>query len=377
MKHAQKNLLILGVHLSSDGYPNVKYRIEALKENSSLHTFEINYPIWEKSANTKKHSLVFTILRAMWAHCFVLYKYLTLKTKIDSVYIPYPGIFICALLSYLPAIFRPNRMILDAFISLYDTVVLDRKLIKSRSLIAILLKYIEHRAFQYANAVITDTKQNAVYLHKIFNLPEEKFIDIPLSTDEKNFKYSPYIPTKKPVKVLFIGTLIPLHGIEFILDAIEQLKDKKQFDFTIIGDGQKARDIARFLEEDPNIITWIREWQSSKSLSSYIRDSDICLGIFGTGAKTQRVCPLKIYAYAACSRPIITGETDWSLAVLNSRDQKPFATIPVGDSAALAKEIIRLAESLELRVQLANSSHLYYSDKLTNERAISLLLEIL
>ena len=208
----------------------------------------------------------------------------------------------------------------------------------------------------------------------LFDLPKSKFIAIPLSTDEINFVHRPYAPSASPAcKVLFIGTLVPLHGISVILEAIRLLSAESHIQFKLIGDGQDAHLIEAWKNQHGINIDWERKWQSSPQLAEEIAEADICLGIFGTGDKTQRVCPFKIYAYASTGRPIITGRTSWLVDAMGSLPEEAIASVAVADAAALAAKIKYLASAPKQRSELAENGNTYYQERLTNQSALTLL----
>ncbi len=374
----KKKLLVLGVHLNSEGYPNVRYRIQDLKETPWLEITEINTPMWKKTISSKHSKLrfIFGLFRAVYAHLSVTIKYL-LHGQADLVYIPYPSVFMGFIFGLLPRTVRPKRVALDAFISLYDTVINDRRLLSPQNTLAILLKHIEKRAYLGADFIIVDTPQNVFHICETFNLPKNKVIDIPLSTNEKNFQLRPYRPNKKECTVLFVGTFIPLHGVSTILAAATNLRDQTNIMFQIVGTGQTASAIKAVVEKGAANLEWIHTWQTPEVLSNMIDKADICLGIFGSGEKTQRVCPLKLYSYAACGRAIITGDTEWTRHAEKNLGYKPFETVPVNDGTALANKIKQLADSLEYRRKLAENSSKFYQDHLCNKIALSRLETLL
>jgi glycosyltransferase involved in cell wall biosynthesis len=364
------DLLVLGVYLKSEGYPNVKYRVQALQEEVGLKVTEINYPMWpEKQLGVGGIwiKLLLSAWRLFFSHLVVLYRYLR-ACPTQKIYIPYPAIFVAVILSFLPKRCQPEKVVIDAFISLYDTVVNDRKLFSRKSIVAKLLMKIERRAFRFTDIVVTDTDQNSAYYSQLFGLPLCKFLAIPLSTNESEIKFSPYKPSSEAVKVLFVGTLVPLHGIKIILKAISLLRKNENIEFTIIGDGQDGRLVEEYLREYPDSIAWIKTWQSSSEIAKYIHRADICLGIFGEGAKAQRVCPYKIYSYAMCGRAIITGETDWTRSMLTTQY---FETTPVGSGELLAIAIKELAGNESKRALLAGSVAKFYEQTLSNAKASS------
>lgn len=376
---AVTNLLILGVYLKSEGYPNVKYRVQALKDMVELKVTEVNFPMWSEKQVGRGgiwSKLILSVWRTFFSHLVILYHYIR-SCPTQTVYIPYPAVFVVFILSCLPKRYRPKKLVIDVFISLYDTIVNDRKLVASNSMAARVLKKIEKKAFEFSDIVVTDTLQNSVYYSELFDVPLNKFIAIPLSTNEHDMKPLPYMPDSNTVKVLFVGTLVPLHGIETILGAISLLDDSKNIEFTIIGDGQDGQFIEEYLKEHPGSITWVKTWQSASQIASYIYEADICLGIFGRGAKSQRVCPYKIYSYASCGRAIITGETDWTRSSFDALDLQPIRTTPVGNTELLADAILKLSVRGQERKLLADSAAIYYSDALSNAKANSAFYSLL
>ncbi len=371
-------MLIIGVHLSSEGYPNVRYRIQDFRHSDWLDLTEINVPMWKNNVPSKHHKLRFIsgLFRASYAHLSVIIKYL-LHGRANLAYVPYPSVFTGLILGFLPRIFRPKTIVLDAFISLYDTVVNDRKLLPPSSLISIILKYIEKRAYSCADLIIVDTLDNVSYLCREFSLSKNKVVDIPLSTNEKNFQPQPYLANHTVCQVLFVGTFIPLHGLETILSAAILLKNERNIIFKIIGSGQTSAEIELIVKKGEANLEWICTWQSPESLAKMIQESDICLGIFGAGGKTQRVCPLKLYAYAACGRAIITGDTKWTRKVRKKLAYEPFETVTVDNGIALANSIKKLSNSPAYRQQLAQNSQRYYEQQLCNNIALSRLKSLL
>ncbi len=369
---SKNTLLVLGVHLKSEGYPNTLYRLRDLEASGLFQMVEINVPLWNEGTQNRHGfaRLTRNAWHAAFAHMAVMARYLTSARRPERVYVPYPSVFVLFLLSWLPAKFRPQRVVADVFISLYDTIVLDRRLLRQNGIAAGILRWVEKRAYAYADRMVVDTRQNAQFICTLFGLPEAKAVATPLSIDEVHFKYAPYHPKPGVCRVLFVGTLVPLHGIETILEAIRLLSGRPDIHFNLIGDGQEAPLVEAWLHAHPMQLAWERNWQSSSRVAEAIGEADICLGIFGGGDKTQRVCPFKIYAYAATGRAIITGATDWLKEATGRLPYEPFAGVPIGAAAELAAKIAKLADDPALRAKLATSGHQFYQTHLGNRRAL-------
>jgi glycosyltransferase involved in cell wall biosynthesis len=360
------SLLVAGVHRASEGYPNVLYRLEMLRTSGRFEISEINIPLWRDDSGPGSFLRLPRLAVRLAAVHLTLFLRLIRAAPADIVYIPYPGVFV---LNLLPHRLRRARVVVDAFISIYDTVVCDRQLLRPTHVLARVLRWIERRAYERADLVIVDTPENARFLRSTFELDSGRVVDIPLSTNEQDYAPAEYVPVGGRLRVLFIGTFVPLHGAETIVKAAQALRDRGDIEFRFIGDGQDAKAIEQLLSSRPAEITWLRDWHAPGDLAEEIRQADICLGIFGQSAKAQRVCPLKLYMYAAVGRPIVTADTEWVRNATRQLPVSPFATVTAGDAVGLAQKIVELAESEELRHELASASREFYSGYLANRRA--------
>ncbi|MEY8213642.1 MAG: glycosyltransferase [Colwellia sp.] len=365
----KERVLILGVHLKNEGYPNVLYRVKGLKSSEWCDVEEINEPMFADPSGVKR-PLLFRFAKAVYAHLLVLAKFF-LVCRVSSMYIPYPAIFVAYIISLLPKFLRPKRIVLDAFISIYDTVINDRKLLASDSLTAKLLKHVEGRAYTAADVVVVDTPHNRSYLCDEFNLDKGKVVSVPLSTNEVHFVAKPYLQKNTSLcRVLFIGTFVPLQGVSVVFEAARELVGFPHIQFQIIGDGQTSEEVKTAMVGKPINLVWDKSWKTPEELSRLIGEADICLGVFGGTDKAQRVCPFKLYSYASSGRAILTGDTDWTADICQRVGYVPFERVEINNPSALARHIRRLAGSYETRLQLALSSRRFYEEELSNIKAL-------
>lgn len=374
----KQDLLVLGVYRASEGYPNVLYRLEVLRESERFSIREINVPFWREGLMaTGVLKGFFILINAVWAHVSLLARYLKEATP-KVLYVPYPAISVLPLLSLLPTGCWPRHIVVDAYISIYDTVVNDRRLLGKGNPLARFIWRVERWAYNLADVVVADTSENAAYLCKEFDLHPSKVRVVVLSTNERHFRPARYLPNQGIFRVLFIGTFVPLHGVRTIIDAAILLKDCKEITFHLIGDGQAAGEVqVAIRNNDIRNIVWTRDWQSPESIAEEIWKADICLGIFGDTVKAQRVCPLKIYAYAAVGRPVITGHTEWLCKATTGLEYAPFATVPISNAEALANKILSLMADWPARAVFAKNSRRFYEAALSNQVANAKFIECL
>jgi glycosyltransferase involved in cell wall biosynthesis len=348
-----KSLQVLGVTHISDSYPNIKYRLIMLRQLLGDRYSEYVMRLNKSGAPQALFSALSTgsfasAWRFLAGHLRVFF--FSLRNRATSVYVCYPGVLIAAWLG-LPFMRRRYGVIyLDAFISLYDTVVLDRGILKESGLLAKLLYRLERRGFEAATTVIVDTPENASYYSELFEISLDKFQAMPLcipplSADAR--KTGEHTPGR--VRCVFVGTLVPLQGIRTIVDAVALLEGEPEIEFVCIGDGQDAEYIERYLATTSNPrLTWHRGHHSTDFIVQQIGDADICLGIFGDSPKARRVLPYKIYYYLALGMPVLTASTDTVDRIVGECQElgieTPFMLVPAGDAQALADAIVRLRD---------------------------------
>lgn len=373
--HQVSGLTVLGVHQDSDAYPNARYVVDLLKQSEALEVTEIRKTLFRKRPDfspgktfvSKLFALVNLVIRAAYCHSSIMIRKWVGRND-EIVYIPYPSVGVLSLYSLLPRALRPEKLVADGFISIYETAVIDRLLLDSSGLWARLLKALERRAYKTASKVIVDTEENRANFASLFDLAESQFVALPLATNEVDFTGSPYLAQEGQCHVFFMGTFVPLQGLDVIARAIVALRDRQDIRITIMGYGQSAEQFEAIVGQDmPQNLNWIKEWQDSDAIARLIGSADICLGIFAATPKADRVWPLKNYAYMACGRSLITADTACARRMLQACSGEPFATVPAGDAKALTEMIVAMAESPKTRAKLARDAHDYYDKHLANK----------
>ena len=246
----------------------------------------------------------------------------------------------------------------------------DRGEGRSGGLFSRVLKRAEARALNTASIVLVDTIANKEYMATEFGLPPARLRAFPLAIAE-----GPLIAARQReanfdrVVVLFVGTMIPLHGIDQLLEGIEQLMDDDRFVFRFIGDGQCADLLQSFLIRHPGAnIEWIREWQDTDAVAEQIRRADICLGVFGGNGKASRVLPFKLYMYLAAGRAVVSQH---DLSLPDGALPPPILRVD-GAEAPFADAIRQLGSQPQLRREMERQAALYYDEWLASGRIAEL-----
>ncbi|MBA2461922.1 MAG: glycosyltransferase, partial [Actinobacteria bacterium] len=214
----------------------------------------------------------------------------------DAMIVGYPGHFDMPLARVLagrrPLIFNP-------LVSLWETLVDDRGRFAPDSPAAAVLRRVDRIALRHADVVVADTAQNAGFLAGLAGIPRDRVEVCLVGAEERLFR--PVWQRQGPFHALFIGKLIPLHGLKTVLEAATLTPDVA---FRIVGSGQ----LDGLMRDVPPNVEWV-DWVDYELLPKELGRAGCALGIFGTGAKAQRVIPNKAFQALACGTPLVTADT--------------------------------------------------------------------
>ena len=270
----------------------------------------------------------------------------------DVVVVGYPGHF------DMPAarrIARKRPVVFNPLVSLHDTFVGDRARFRPRSPAAGVLRAVDSGAFRGADLVVADTEAQADFFRRVFGLPSERVAVALVGAEEPLFRPGYHPP--EPFHALFVGKLIPLHGLETILEAAALAPE---IPFRVVGDGQ----LAELLERRPPNVEHV-PWIPYEELPEAYRAAGCALGIFGTSEKAARVIPNKVFQALACATPVVTGDTVGARELLT--DGADAILVPPGDAAALAEAVRRLAADEQLAQRLGDAGRKAFEARASEE----------
>jgi glycosyltransferase involved in cell wall biosynthesis len=288
------------------------------------------------------------------------------REKYDLIVVCFPGQTVMPLARLL---FGPH-VVFDAFLSVYDSNVFDRKVYIDGSVRAWRDKMLDTWSCKIAQKVLLDTNQHIDYFVKTFNIARDKFIRIWISADDTIF-FPTNIPEAAVFTVHFHGTFIPLQGIQYIIEAANILRDE-EIRFRIVGSGQERGRIERQIEElRLDNIEWIPKVPVEK-IPGYMASAHVVLGIFGDTEKTKRVIPNKVYEAMAMGKAIITGDTP-AIHELEGASSA-LALVPVANSKVLAHAILELKKDQNRREELGRAARALFERELLPEHMVAELL---
>ncbi len=292
-------------------YSRNQIMIEGLRQ-AGVDVIECQEPLWRgvedrvqtASGGWLRPAFIWRALRAYW-HLFRRYRRVG---DYDILVVGYPGqldVFLARLLTWL----HHKPLVWDVFMSIY-LIALERGLDKHSRFTLGLLRRLEWTACRLPDLLILDTSEYVAWFGKTHGVPSQRFRLVPTGADNRVFHPIPFpLPESCAFHVIYYGTFIRNHGVEYIVEAARLLADDLDIQFELIGDGperEKAQDIAQ--RYGLKNITFV-EWLEKTELVKQVAQADVCLGAFGTTPQSLMTVQNKIYEGLAMAKPVITGDS--------------------------------------------------------------------
>lgn len=320
------------------GKPRTRILLQGLRLNG-VEVIECHANVWTGVADKSLVKGFLTKLRllARWILSYpkLVIRYLQLP-KHDVVIIGYMG-QLDVLVLWPFARIRGVPIILDAYLSLYNTIVEDRGSGRQPAISGLVYSW-EWLAYRAADLVIVDTKKHAQYFRGKYRLQELRVKDLWVGAEPEAFAPTEsFLPRRQhpdQLTVLFYGAFIPLQGIETIVKAA-CLSETDNIKWIIIGRGQAEQEIRTLLKQHhPQNLQWI-SWVPYEEVVEWIQRADVSLGIFGDTAKAARVIPNKVFQLLLAGAPVVTRDSPAIREILAPEDRGVVLVPPANPSALL------------------------------------------
>ena len=284
------------------------------------------------------------------------------RQAFDAVVIGFPGQLLVPWLR----LWTRAPILFDPFVSLYDTLALDRRLFGPRSIPGRLSYALDLESCRRADHLLFDTQTHRDYFVQAFGLLPAKTSVVYVGCDEAHFAPRPAPPPTSTFEVFTYTSFLRLHGVEHILHAAKLLADRDDVQFTIAGAGARLAEMQRLAHDLdlPNVR--FPGWVNFAELPEQIARADLCLGgHFSDVPKAGRVIATKTFQFLAMGRPTVVGDNPASREVL-VHGQHAYLC-PMADPVSLAAAILTLRDNANLRRRLAEGGLALYRQRFTVE----------
>lgn len=253
-------------------------------------------------------------------------------------------------------------IIFDAFLSAYDTMCFDRKTFKPNSPAGKLLYWLDKHSCDASDRILLDTNAHIDYFANTFGLRKDKFHRIFVGADDSIFCPREVTSDHNRFRVLYYASYLPLHGVEYIIQAAKRLEQNREIEFKIVGKGPERSKIQRLAQRlGINNIDFI-DWIPYEHLPLEIASADVCLGgHFSTIDKAKRVIAGKTFQFIAMKKPVIAGDCPGNRELFTNRENALF--VKMADADSLAEAIVELRDSEPLRNSIADRGYSTFMEK--------------
>jgi len=296
------------------------------------------------------------------------------KFDYDVMVIPWRGIFtfpLAKLVCNKPIIFWST-------LSIYHTLIEDRKIASPNSLKAKIIHFAEKYAVNHSDMIITESNAQGNFLINEYNLDKKKLRNTVSSIDETKFLPMPFKKQNRNFVVTFFGSFLPAHGTETIIESAKILSDEKDIVFNICGDGLLKKTTEKLAKKYNLKNVKFPGYFELDALLDHIKDSDVCLGIFGKSMKADNAIPYKILQILATQKPLITMDSKAMKEIIVNG--KNCILVPPGNAQKLAEAILILKNNSSIREDIALNGYQLYLEKLsmnkTGKKWVEFLKEV-
>lgn len=238
--------------------------------------------------------------------------------------------------------FKNSTVIIDFFISFYDTLVHDRKKFNDQSFVSNRLLWLDQYTLSKADLIIADTQHHADYFVQTLNAKQAKTSVLYLEADSIYY-FPKKVPKSEKYKndfvVFYFATVLPLQGVDVVIDAITQIRDV-HIHFVFVGPLSQTQKDKLHLQEKLTYYPWLDQMK----LSELIAQADLCLaGHFNDSIKkAKRTIPGKAYIFEAMKKKMLLGDNEANKERYPKQYEK-VVFVKMGESQALQEAIVAAA----------------------------------
>jgi len=280
--------------------------------------------------------------------------------KYDILVIPWKGIItlpLAKLISRKPIVYFP-------FVSIYQTLVEDRRLYRKKSLQSFIFRLVDKLGCKFSDLVILDANEDINYFCNEFKLDRTKFRRLFPSIDEDIYKPFPIKKREKNFIVSHIGTFVPLHGVEKIIESAKLLRSYNDIEFILSGNGQTKPKMKKLANDYKLNNLKFEEIQETRKI---LEKSDVGLGIFGTNKKARSVIPFKLSIVLSSRLPLITANTP-AVKEVGLKNNENCLLVDPDKPEDIAKAILKLKNDISFANKIATNGYRLFKENLSMER---------
>lgn len=362
-------------------YTSNKLTIQGFKDNGA-DIVEVNAPITVTNLN-KKSEMGWMQLAKRVARKYKIVGEIIKKRKdierSDIIYVGYPGHFDVLPAWIVAKIFR-KKLVFNPLLIFYTGFTEEQGILAKESFLAKAAKFGEGLVYRLCDLVIADTPYQQEFMERIFDVPSSKIKTVALGADDKFYPYSTYTNNAKKLTITYYGLYSPIHGVEYILEAANRLKNDHDIHFDMIGNRGQTFDAS--LEKVAQLklknVSFYYDIPQTEHIP-IAQKADIFFGFLAKHPSIDRVIPNKVYQGLSLNKVVMTADSPVIRSVFSHKEN--IYMIPPADTEALVAAILELKNNPKLRKNIATNGYSLFiknfSPKVVGKKIIAYMKEII
>jgi len=258
-----------------------------------------------------------------------------------------------------------KKIIFDIFCSYFDMYVIDRKLCKRKSLKAYFYLFLGWLSCFLSDEVLAMNEGFRDFFIKYFKVPKIKLHIVRNAAMEEIFYPAKIEQNNEKFIVMYHGGFIPLHGLDYVIEAANKLKDHSDIYFKFLGNGQEYDKITKYVKDNQLKNTEFFGFVEPSVIADNLRTADVVLGIFGTSEKAQMTISLKLYESISVGKASITETNPMTEKVFKHLENIYF--VGAGNAQEIVDAILYLKNNNERRKEIGQNAYKLYRNKYSRD----------
>lgn len=184
-----------------------------------------------------------------------------------------------------------------------------------------------------------------------------------MGADDSIYKPGTKKTKKVTFNVIYYGLYIPIHGVEYIIEAAKLCQKNNKIRFILLGTGKLYPQMLKIAQK-LNLKNIVFDPNANENNSiPRLQQADIFLGFMQSNPTVNRAIPNKVYQGLALKKAVITAKSDAVTEIFTNKVN--IFTCKPADPKSLTEAVLTLEKNDALRNKIANTGYSMYKNYFT------------
>lgn len=247
--------------------------------------------------------------------------------------------------------------------------------IRKNSLAYRVLYHSSRKIYSSADEILISSPSFATYFSTVLKLPEKKVVFVPQPPLVSPIP-SNAVVYAKPYNLVYAGNVGNLQLIENYVEACTYLKERKDFQFHIVGSGARLAAVLKLVEEKglQDIVVYHPRVSSSEVPTYFANATALLVPLADTASPVSKTIPNKLISSLAYGRVILASIGGDGHRVLEEAGGSLFASEKPEDIAKSINELCSLSN--EQRSAMGAKNEAYFAAHFNFDKVMDQLVDV-